>query len=146
MAIDNLSGNFQPLTSVSGRPLPQPEVRDATRSSGAEPVAAPVADVVDAFQNQIANEPNEEQISESTENIRTQIAELNQVSQNIQRRLSFQVDDELGQTVVRVIDRETDELIRQIPSDEVLALSKRLKELSGDVSEVSSGILIQREV
>lgn len=148
MAINDLSGNFQPLTTVSGRPLPQPEVRnnaapenspDSGRVSNAESVAN--------FQNVLINEQQNEPNNEVTsEDIRAQIEELNQISQNVQRRLSFQIDDELGETIVRVIDRETDELIRQIPSDEILTLSRRLKELNAGPPDISSGILIQREV
>jgi flagellar protein FlaG len=38
------------------------------------------------------------------------------------------VDEDLGRIVVKVMDHETKEVIRQIPADEVLQLAKRLKE------------------
>jgi len=43
--------------------------------------------------------------------------ELNTVSRNVGRDLRFQVDLEKGRAVLQVLDRETGELIRQIPQD-----------------------------
>ncbi len=42
----------------------------------------------------------------------------------------FSVDDELGKLVVRIINTDTKELIRQIPSEEVLNLSKKMVEIT----------------
>ncbi|MEL7537866.1 MAG: flagellar protein FlaG [Pseudomonadota bacterium] len=45
---------------------------------------------------------------------------LNSKAANIARQLRFQFDDDANTSVIQVYDRETDELIRQIPSEEVL--------------------------
>jgi len=45
------------------------------------------------------------------------VKELNTVSRNVGRDLRFQVDLEKGRAVLQVLDRETGELIRQIPQD-----------------------------
>ena len=45
--------------------------------------------------------------------------------------LQFNVDDSTGQTVVKVIDADTKEVIKQIPSEEMLALAKALDQLKG---------------
>lgn len=42
--------------------------------------------------------------------------------------LSFQLDDELGAVIVRLIDTKTREVLRQIPSPEALAIAKALAE------------------
>jgi flagellar protein FlaG len=47
------------------------------------------------------------------------------------QRLSFSVDEETGTTVINIIDNETDEVIRQIPPDEILHLKKRMGEIQG---------------
>jgi flagellar protein FlaG len=49
--------------------------------------------------------------------------------QNITRELNFSVDEELGETVVRVIDENTGDIIRQIPSEDMLTLAKSLAEI-----------------
>jgi flagellar protein FlaG len=49
--------------------------------------------------------------------------------QNIQRDLSFSVDDSTGDVVVRVIDGDSGKIVRQIPSEEILRLTERLDEM-----------------
>jgi flagellar protein FlaG len=45
--------------------------------------------------------------------------------------LSFDVDDKTHDIVVKVINRETGKLIRQIPPEELLKLRQKLEELVG---------------
>ncbi len=64
--------------------------------------------------------------------------QLQQAAQDIQRavepvanNLNFSIDAESGKTVVRVVDSKTQELIRQIPSEEVMSISRALNRLAG---------------
>lgn len=43
------------------------------------------------------------------------------------RRLHFQIDEATGRTIIRVTNPQTGELIRQIPSEEVLRISATMK-------------------
>ena len=52
------------------------------------------------------------------------VTEINEYVQSIQRDLHFSVDEESGLTVVRVRDKESGELIRQIPEDVFLNLAR----------------------
>lgn len=45
----------------------------------------------------------------------------------------FETSDLVDQLVVKVIDQETDELIRQIPSDELLKMKASLGDLRGNL-------------
>ncbi|MGE0485461.1 MAG: flagellar protein FlaG [Gammaproteobacteria bacterium] len=56
-------------------------------------------------------------------------AVVEDVSRNVQTRqrsLQFSVDERSGRTIITVIDKETDEIIRQIPPEEVVALAEHL--------------------
>lgn len=55
------------------------------------------------------------------------ISELKGFVQNIQRNLEFTVDDDSGRTVIKVIDSESKEIIRQIPPEEVVQLARTLE-------------------
>jgi uncharacterized FlaG/YvyC family protein len=57
------------------------------------------------------------------------VTRLNNSIQNVQRNLEFSMDDKSGRVVIKVTDKETDEVVRQIPSDEVLALAQQLQEM-----------------
>ncbi len=48
--------------------------------------------------------------------------------QNIRRGLEFAIDDELDRTVITVYDIESEEVIRQIPSEEFLELVRHFNE------------------
>ncbi|NNJ93643.1 MAG: flagellar protein FlaG [Halobacteria archaeon] len=54
------------------------------------------------------------------------VAELNSKLQQMQRGLRFSVDDSSGRIVVKVIDLDTDEIIRQIPSEEMLTIMQQV--------------------
>jgi flagellar protein FlaG len=67
-----------------------------------------------------------------------QKAQVKQVTQQINEfmeshsiQLNFSVDQELSQIVVKVREKHTGKLIRQIPSEEALRLSKTMEALQG---------------
>ena len=63
-----------------------------------------------------------------TETIRESVGQLNEAIQNIRRELHFTVDEGTGKTIIRVIDSSTQEVVRQIPTEEVLALLTHMRE------------------
>lgn len=70
----------------------------------------------------------EEVRKESREAVETAVEEISNYVQSISRELRFSVDEELGSTVVTVLNDQTQEVIRQIPSEELVELAKRLDE------------------
>ena len=58
--------------------------------------------------------PVEEQ---ATPEIEMLVQQLNLTARSIGRELRFEVDMESGRSVIQVLDRETGEVIRQIPED-----------------------------
>lgn len=68
----------------------------------------------------------------SSDDLRKQIEEANGLLKKATNiHLSFFVDENSGKKGVRVIDTETDEVIKQIPPEELLRLAARLKEQIG---------------
>lgn len=78
----------------------------------------------------------------NAERLQQAISEMNSFLQNLQRDLKFEVDSELGRTVISVVDSETKEVIRQIPSEEVLERAKRLEQSGGTVTG-TDGLLLK---
>lgn len=54
------------------------------------------------------------------------ITRLNEYVQSVQRDLQFNLDETSGKTVIKVLDRNTQEVIRQIPDELVLKLARNL--------------------
>ena len=68
-----------------------------------------------------------------------QIADdLEIVSRAFNRRLKFSINKELNQVVVKVVDAETDKVIKELPSEEVQRLHVRIRE--------AIGLLIDEEI
>jgi len=69
-----------------------------------------------------------EQAQEGQQGVREAITRLNDYVQSVQRDLQFQLDDTSGKTVVTVIDRQTSEVVRQIPDEVALRLAQDLQQ------------------
>lgn len=78
--------------------------------------------------NREATAVDQEAVKERLEN---SVSQLKDLVQSVQRDLQFSIDDFSGKTVITVLDSNTSEIIRQIPSDEVLALAKNIDSLKG---------------
>jgi flagellar protein FlaG len=61
----------------------------------------------------------------------TIIEELVDVSAAFNKRLSFSLNEKLGQVVVKVIDTDTDKVIREIPPAELQHVNERIREVIG---------------
>ncbi len=58
--------------------------------------------------------------------VKEAVSKLNEFSQKTQRDLNFQIDEDSGRTVIRVYDRITAKLVRQIPDEAALEMAKKL--------------------
>lgn len=68
----------------------------------------------------------------SAEEVRAAADKINKALQNlVSSSLEFSVDQDSGRTIVRVVDVETKDVIRQIPNEEALAIAKSLDKLQG---------------
>ncbi|MEC8376677.1 MAG: flagellar protein FlaG [Pseudomonadota bacterium] len=61
------------------------------------------------------------------------------------RDLAFTIDEDTNRSVVTVKDSQSGDVIRQIPSEEVLKLADRIQELQQDVGN-SVGVFINNQV
>ncbi len=69
--------------------------------------------------------PGRANVEEAVAKVKVQIQAISNNS------LDFSVDDSSGKTIVCVTDRESGELIRQIPSEEMLAIAQSLDKMQG---------------
>lgn len=63
--------------------------------------------------------------------VRAAVKEINQVIRSFSRNLEFTVDEATRKTIVKVVDTDTGEVIRQIPSEETLTIARALDQLQG---------------
>jgi len=66
------------------------------------------------------------------------LSQVKELSEDGIYSVRFENDHETGEVIVKVVDRETDEVTRQIPSEELLELTKRLEDLRGNFVDTQS--------
>ena len=124
---------------------------NASSTSSTLPVNyATVADkVAKPVQTEVAVEKSVEAVKRAPEISRTELQQavdvVNQAVALEQRSLSFSIDDVSGRSVIKVIDYETDELIKQIPSEELLKVAQDIKRLQEEMGQ-TVGLLIDNKV
>ncbi|MFZ3041148.1 MAG: flagellar protein FlaG [Thiobacillus sp.] len=106
------------LAAMRQAPTPAP-ITPAQRATQDNPVFAPAPPVT------------REAVAAAVQSANAYIQESTSSS------LHFSLDEESGRTVVRMIDTQTEEVLRQFPSEEMLAISKSIDRMQG--------LLINRE-
>ncbi|WP_319240675.1 flagellar protein FlaG [uncultured Propionivibrio sp.] len=77
-----------------------------------------------------AQSPAEQQ-AHSAENLSSAVKAVNDFVSSVNSDLKFSVDNDTGKTIVKVVDKNTDEVIRQVPSEEMMAIAKALDSIKG---------------
>lgn len=83
----------------------------------------PLEDVRTSAQQEA--EPNEASRSQ----VEGAVSAIQEFVQSVKRNLDFRVDDSSGRVVVKVTDRESGDVIRQMPTEEALKLAESLDEV-----------------
>jgi len=65
------------------------------------------------------------------DDLETTLQDIKRVSEAFNRRLSFSINEKLGQVVVKVIDNDTDKVVREIPPTELQHVYERIREAIG---------------
>lgn len=111
-AAQQFSPPVRPSASVDGT-----RQADATAASGAPQAAKSV--------NQAEN------TTLTPEQLAQAVTQIQDVIKQTAQSLQFSIDKDTGTTVVKVVDTESKKVLRQIPSEEVLAIAKALDKLQG---------------
>ena len=123
--------NITPATSV--------RIQAASTSpgsaSGEITQSTTVVDVKTVDENALKHDSNQKL---SLDAVKEAVNSGNTMLQSASSSLSFEIDSATKQVVVKIVDSKTGELVRQIPTVEMLDFMRRMKELEGN-----SGSLIQ---
>ncbi len=123
--------NISSLGSLPASSAPLPRPVSAERSSAAEATATPDAQATKAsnVSNQALQATTE--IQPSRQELDKAVKAVNEFVGSVNNSLKFSVDEDTGQTVVKVIDNVTKEVIKQVPSQEMVEIAKALDNLKG---------------
>lgn len=76
--------------------------------------------------------------SKQTTKVEQAVNQVNEYVQKLSRDLQFTVDEDSGRTVIKVLDSETKEIIRQIPPEELLRIATYLTDGGGLLLKVQA--------
>ena len=74
---------------------------------------------------------NASQPEPSIDQLKQTVDQINQNIQLVNKDIQFSVDQQSGRVVVKVVDTQNNQVIRQIPSKETLAIAEALGKLQG---------------
>jgi flagellar protein FlaG len=101
-----------------GSKQPDPQLR-AARQATAAPGPAEVGKAAGE-----QGEPDPKEVSQ-------RVDELNAAMKQHASSILFSIDEDSGRTIVKVVDTDTDTVLRQYPSKELLAISKQIDKFQG---------------
>jgi len=70
-------------------------------------------------------------VAQDLESIETQVRRIQDYANFVGSKIQFRVNEDLGKVIVKIVDPQTDKVIKEIPSADVQNLQMRLKEALG---------------
>lgn len=128
MSIQPISaGNtaYAPLASTATAQAATARQPDASQQATDVQAAQQVKDIPDLYKQQ------DDKSQPSTEQLNQAVKQIQEMIKQTASSLQFSIDKDSGVTVVKVVETESKKVIRQIPSEEVLAIAKALDKLQG---------------
>jgi len=114
--------NIQPIANAGTATAPSTDLTNPAAGTVVAPTSAPVPVTLPSVAPSQAAEAAK--LSQA-------LANINQTMQKMASGLEFSVDQESNRTIVKVVDQQTKELIRQMPSAEALEISKAMDRVQG---------------
>lgn len=85
----------------------------------------------DKFNSKTNNNTEAEKKNVSQDEIDDAIKDLEKFSNYFKTHLNFSKDETTGTTVIKIVNSETEEIIRQIPSEEILKIASKMQDVIG---------------
>ena len=68
------------------------------------------------------------------------VESANEIGQMLKRKLNFSIDERTERVVVKIVDEESGEVVRQVPPQEMLRIAAHLKQLREMNDQVMSAV------
>mgnify|MGYP003352651837 CR=1 FL=1 len=117
------------IRSIGNAPQSGPQISSKSAAPEvAETRPSSVSAVSDTAKNR---DVSNAQKTPDLKQINQAVSDINKTIQALSQDLQFSVDKDTNRVVVKIIDQQTNKVLRQIPSEEALEISKSLGKLQG---------------
>ena len=110
----NLQGSAQTVKTTNTT-----NTTDTTDTQNVKQIPTPIA------QQNVDSKPV------SDEKVQQAVDQIQNFTDKAARNLKFTIDSDTGKTVVKVLDSQTQEVIRQFPSEEAISIARTLDKVQG---------------
>ena len=114
--------DIQPTGSLPAAAPQRTAVTPGGSATAAKPAAASAPD---------SKVTDKEDAQSELKEVKQAVSDINKAMQFMSRQLEFSVDTDSDRTIVKVIDQQTREVIRQMPTKEALEIGKALEKAQG---------------
>lgn len=121
--------NISPINTSPPGITPHPVAAEAP---AVEVRQARAAQASSAASVQTEQAPSQAQKAEATrQELEDAVKQVNEFLKPINNGIQFNLDEETGKTVIKVIDLATKDVIRQFPSEEMLSIARAIDKMKG---------------
>lgn len=113
---------------TSGSATPKRNLAPASESQVVKPVETQTQQALDQIK-QTNNSPSETALKK--EDIQKHLSKINDFLDTRNSDVKFEMDKDTGMRVVRVVERDTGQVIRQFPTEETIKIAQALDKLQG---------------
>ncbi len=96
------------------------------------------SDQVRNARKQVDEQPQSDQLEKKQVQPEELLGQIKALTEDGLYSVRFENDSEAGELVVKVVDRDTDEVIRQIPPEELRNLAEKMRNLRGNLVDTQS--------
>ncbi|MGB0663597.1 MAG: flagellar protein FlaG [Pontibacterium sp.] len=127
MSIETVQAN--PNSAAAANAASNAQAASASTASAGKVEAVEATTATAATQADKADKASDTAVS--AEQLEKAVDKLNELMKDGQRSLAFSVDSDSEEVVVKVMDKTTDEVIRQIPNEEALRFAEHVEGMMG---------------
>ena len=110
----------------------QPAAGNSVQRAASTARAASVSDPVSKTSAaQAAADAKDGEVKLSVKQVQQSLEEINKVMAGLSISVQFKIDPDYKELIVKVVDQDNGKLIRQIPTEEVVKMSKAMDNLKG---------------
>ena len=121
---------LDPITAPSATPAPV-QTQTAAHSVNSAPTLHETKTTKSVHEVPVTNEGKSISLNEERKILRESTEKFNKLSDKLNLDIKFAYNDKIDQVYLNVIDKNTGQIIRKLPSEEAMKISESMKELVG---------------
>lgn len=117
--MESTTSFIKPSVSTLANSQKSQQTADTTNAQNVKPLPASIA------------QQNASSETLSDEKVKQAVNKIQDFTDKVANNLKFSIDDDTGKTIVKIIDSQTQEIIRQFPSEEAISIARTLDKVQG---------------